>query len=146
MNINLPATTVLILSAVFDCFFREIPNWLTLPSLAIVLTQKIIYSPDNFYVFFLGPVLIGIIWWPLWQLKIIGGGDHKLLLVSGALVGVELVFRVSILTMLMGGLMALADRIFGMVFKRNRQSGGESLPYGVAIAAATIITLWQSKI
>lgn len=100
-------------------------------------------------------LLIGM---PVFAMRLMGGGDVKLLIVLGLWVGTAAGLEFFIYTALLGGLLALVlvavrPATAWLCSKRAVMPSipriftyGEPLPYGVAIALAFVIVLWMGKV
>lgn len=137
-----------LLAAGHDVFTRRIPNWLCLSGCILILGAALIFDLDPRAIVsrILGGVGMVIIWFFIWRLGLIGGGDHKLLILSGLAVGAGQILNVSILTAFSGGLLAVI-MIVVKILSVYRVSGclvwpaKMVIPYGLAIAFATIFIL-----
>jgi len=161
--------TVLLLlvsvAAVNDLATRRIPNRLLLAGLACALLLRLLSgAPGASLLSALGGLGLGFaLFLPFYLLRGMAAGDVKLMAVVGAFTGPHDVFTVAVLTWCIGGAMALATVILRGRLKLalgnlldmartvlgprlppaaadGRTSAG-SIPYGVAIAAGTIVML-----
>lgn len=145
--------TVLV-ATVYDYKWRRIPNLITLPSIFLGLTMHAIHSGGSGFYFSLGGVLVGGgVFMIFYLMGGIGAGDVKLMGSVGAFLGADKVFTALILTALMGGLMAIykiaVNYLFNNIFRisqKNNFNGNldplkDTIPYGIAIAVGTLITL-----
>ena len=155
--------------AAFDVGTRKIPNFITVGGLTVALVLRVATGGTDALVDgLLGALLAFLLTFPLFVLKGMGGGDVKLLTAAGAFLGPFSTFVALLATALVGGVLAivvsLARRRLGTslvgTFTVMRGlalkvlSGGEvdavptletrgavTLPYGVAIAAGSVIGL-----
>ena len=99
------AFTFVLLSicAYTDTKFRKIYNWMTLPFIAIgILNTLLLYGPKEGFMncLWLIPALILCI--ILFKLHQIGGGDAKLILSVGALMGLEYTLIILLISFILG--------------------------------------------
>lgn len=172
---------LLVIAAWWDVRTRRIPNGLIVMGLLLgVLVNELLPSGVGFNSEMLpgglgwnaavqGAGLGLILFLPLYWLRAMGAGDVKLMAVVGAFVGPAGVIGAALLTLLVGGAMALLVALQGRMLGRLLQnvrllllggivkaSAGQmpsmqdlpvsvgKLPYGVAIAAGTLGWLaWQ---
>jgi prepilin peptidase CpaA len=157
---------VAFLAAVWDIRTRRIPNWLSLPALATALIlQGITGGIRATGLALLAAVLAGGIFFAFFLAGGMGGGDVKLIAAIAAGVGLQHVGALLVFTSLCGGAMAMwlalrhgkLRRTFGNIRTlavHHRHSGFNPhpewhvqnsrtlrLPYAVAIAAGTFLTL-----
>jgi prepilin peptidase CpaA len=155
----------LVLSAAWmDCRTRKIPNWLTVPALLIGFTVHIMIAgwPGAKTSLEGAGVALGLLL-PLVLLRGLGAGDWKLMGALGAFLGPVLLLFVLLGSVLVAGLMGIVQVMrtrrvketmrnlsvlvrgflsFGL--RKNPQisldnPGLLKLPFGVAVAAATVI-------
>jgi prepilin peptidase CpaA len=75
----------------------------------------------------------------LFSARFVGGGDAKLFAATVLYLGIEHIVAFTLAMSLVGGVMAA-----GFLLARPRwPSATAELPYGVAIAAAGILTIWS---
>lgn len=158
------ACSLALIAAGTDLWSRRIPNLLVLAGLftgffiAVLtaglegLTFALMGAAAGFSLLLL-PYLLGGM----------GGGDVKLMMALGAILGPISIFWVFIYACLVGGLMALAVIIisrrwqvivanrlmqFGIVipYPQRFPAPNQAIPYGVAIAAGVVIFLLQGVI
>lgn len=137
-------------AAVTDVRTRRIPNVLTASlaviALALHATGGLAAFADAFIIMLL-VLLVGTL--PFW-LGWFGGGDVKLLAACGAAVGSQGVAPLLFDVLLAGGVLALIEaarrRRVGMLFRSTASvvmgtgpTLGLHVPYGLAIAAGTIV-------
>lgn len=68
---------VAIIASLWDLETRRVPNWLTLPAMAVVGVWRVWAGPSSVFG-------IWLILFALWSVHIFGGGDAKLLMVFSA--------------------------------------------------------------
>lgn len=79
-----------------------------------------------------------------------GAGDAKLIGAAALFVGWHHLIELMVMTTLVGGLIALFSlisqpkRTWAMITRRDTGQSSRGVPYGVAIAAATLILTWSS--
>ena len=160
------AITVAAMGAVSDVLSARIPNRLTYTAIvAALLTRLIFLGPRSFFDGLAGLLLGGGLFFLLFMIHAMGGGDVKLMAAVGAWVGFRNAGTAVIVCSLFGGLMALT---YMAVLKRYRTTlhnvislvqfhlrmgakpnpelnlsspGAVRMPYGVAIAAGALGTL-----
>ena len=151
------------LAAIWDWRSRRIPNWLTVAGAVGGVTLHSVLAGWNGTVFALaGAGLALVLLLPLVYLRALGAGDWKLMGAIGTFLGWQLFLFVLFGSILVAGIMAVvqtiwADRTtetlrnlwilikgfvsFGLVKNPNislDNPGLLKLPFGVAVAAATI--------
>jgi prepilin peptidase CpaA len=160
-------TIVLVgLAVITDLRWRRIPNFLTLPAFLTGLLVRILFQGWAGLLFalsgaFLAPILLLIVHGG----RGIGMGDLKLAAAVGAIFGPVLALSAMLLSAIAGGILAIAFMMkyqspladlfgtlsIGVPFRKKkatanipeetRDSGPTTMPYGVAIAAGSLITL-----
>ena len=111
-----PTTCALLLAlfaAVTDLRSRRIPNWLTLPGLALAIAWHVTHG--TWRTAALGFLLATLIYLPLWLAGGRGAGDLKLMAAMGAWLGPTSWIQLFVLTALVGGLWAL-----GLIIAKRR--------------------------
>jgi prepilin peptidase CpaA len=148
------ATWIAVIAAVWDLRWRRIPNVLTIPAVVSGIALHGVQSGRGGLVSSLwGMAIGGGVLLVFYILGGMGAGDVKLMAGIGALVGARLIFPVLVFMGVAGGIMAMGKLIVRYSQVRatlaqvggDRQPGGgpmkETMPYGVAIAAGTLISL-----
>lgn len=146
----------------FDLKYRIIPNFITIPSVICgVCIHSISSGITGFYSSILALLIGSGFFIIFYLLGGMGAGDVKLIGGVGALVGLEMMGPVLILTAFIGGFMGLYKIISYKVIKEckklnytrdikkiqnykfNQQINPmkTTIPYGVAIGLATLITI-----
>jgi prepilin peptidase CpaA len=151
----------------FDVRTRRIPNWLTFPAAALGLVACTVAHSGHGTVSSAAGLLVGLaLFFPLFVLKGLGGGDVKLMGALGAWLGTSVIFGVAFYTALAGGVFALALivrhrygrqaiqniwvllmhwRVFGIRPLDSltlETSAGPKLPYALPIAVGLVLTFW----
>jgi prepilin peptidase CpaA len=164
-----PTVVVLAVSTFTDLRSRRIPNWLSLPFLAIGLLVS--FAPKSWHGIGVVPSLEGmglglVLFGVLAFMGGMGMGDVKLCAAIGAWVGPRQLFVALVLTGIAGGVMAViwaamggflgdlfsgtGDLLFGWT-KREKNSESEhtlanpnakKMPYAPAIAVGTLISFF----
>jgi prepilin peptidase CpaA len=146
-----------------DLRSRRIPNWLTVPALAIGLVLNVVVSGwSGFKTALIGAVLGLVLLLPFVLLRSLGAGDWKLAGALGAFVGRELLIDLLLASVFVAGVMALVLVIYrGRVRQTARNIGhilvslvtfrlpghavsldnpdALKVPYGVALAATVVL-------
>ncbi len=155
------AVGILVIVAYEDVRTRRIPNALSLATAALGLARVGFAADvmDAGHTLAAAIVILGITF-ALFQRGAIGGGDAKILPATALLIGYRELLGFLFLMSLCGGVLALATlaaKRLDLSFRRFRrkayvssmgQSGsgraaskGSTVPYGVAVAVAGVITL-----
>lgn len=138
---------------------RRIPNWLTVAGMALGLGAAFIEEwLPGLWKSLLGLIIAGGVFLPFCLMGVVGGGDMKLMAATGAIVGYPLVLRVLTDTCMAGGLLAVAimawngilfttfANAFRILFGMPRANRGlkrpPMVPYGIAIAAGTLYSVF----
>lgn len=107
---------VVVVAAIFDLRWRRVPNSLTLPGLLLGILLNTIYFPrDGLWSSLEGLGLAFLIYFPLFLVRAMGGGDVKLMAAVGAIVGPGNWLRIFFFTLLFGALAAIF-----LIFVRKR--------------------------
>ena len=151
----------------FDVRTRRIPNALTFTAAAVGLLAVTVIHGGQGTVASAAGLLAGlVVFFPLFVLRGLGGGDVKLMGALGAWLGTSLVLGVAFYTTLAGGVLALGLiakhryagqaarniwlllthwRVFGLRPVDSltlETSAGPKLPYALPIAAGLSLTFW----
>lgn len=115
MTTSLPPHVLVLLAATVlaaawtDLRARDIPNWITLPAIALALVLHPLHSGwAGARLAAGGLALAALLFLPVFALRWLGGGDVKLMAAVGALVGASNLLTVAILDAILGGVAALA--------------------------------------
>ena len=150
---------------------RRIPNWLTVSNFLIALVlNTIVFGWGGTKSALEGAGLALVLLLPLVLLRGLGAGDWKLMGALGAYVGPKQILLVLVVTVLIAGVMAfvqitwrkrwkatlrnLWDLICGFFIFGLRphpmvtldNPGLLSLPFGTAVAAATLLCYWGTRV
>ncbi|SOZ15390.1 conserved membrane hypothetical protein [Cupriavidus taiwanensis] len=154
-----PLTIVIVLTAAaIDLQRRRIPNWLTFGAWMLAVPVQIAMQGfgHGLMDWTLGWLTGLAIFLPLYMLRGMAAGDVKLMAAVGAWLGPAMAFEIALMAFLLGGAWALAlvywfrsgalvlRNVWGIVRARPGVQSVGSLPYGVAIAAGTLVTLFAS--
>src|SRR5882724_11868918 len=151
-------------AALLDWRSRRIPNWLTVPSFLAAVTLHVVLNGWQGLRFTLaGGALALVLLLPLVLLRALGAGDWKLMGAVGAFLGWKLFLFVLVGSIFASGIMAivqvyrvgrvmetlrnmvtLVKGFFAFGLKKNPQISLDNprllkLPFGVAVAAATVV-------
>jgi prepilin peptidase CpaA len=153
------------IAAVNDLATRRIPNRLLLTGLACALVLRLLsVNPGSSLLEALAGMAVGlVVFLPFYLLRGMAAGDVKLMATIGAFTGPSEAFAIAVLTWCAGGVMALFLILVGgrlrlalanighmmagllapgsAVATPDRPQSAGSMPYGLAIAAGTIIVL-----
>ncbi len=140
--------------------YNRIPNYATVSAFVFALISAFVFHGlDGLVCAAIGAVAGGGIMLPFCLAGALGGGDLKLMTAVGAVVGWPMILSALYYSALSGGVMALLillwkgellsglSRIFRLLFFRKnppRTAGlrrNLTLPYGLAIAIGTVITI-----
>jgi prepilin peptidase CpaA len=149
--------------AVSDARSARIPNWLTYGGLAAALVLRVtVLGWVGLKSGAVGLLVAGGLFFVLLVMGAMGGGDMKLMASVGAWVGNEQVVTVLLVAAFAGGFLAVVYIIFGRRGRQTfwnlvelirfwltsglqphpalnvRESGSQRVPFGVAIAMATL--------
>ena len=143
-----------------DLRSRTIPNTLTFGFLVTALALRSFGGAEGLLDGFAAAGIALGFALPLFFLGALGGGDGKLLMGAGALLGVEQLWIALLMTAIAGGILAVGEMVrsravagtlFGVFtilahpqpmsqWRSIRTSGSLTIPYGVAIAAGSLVT------
>ena len=162
---SMGAVLVASLGAASDLHSARIPNWLTYSGLAAALAVRFGSAGwTGLASGFQGMLVAGALFFLLFMIGAMGGGDTKLMAAIGAWSGQERVVAVVIAAALAGGVLAIISMILRPGFRkvmRNlaeiirfrltsglsphpdlnvSQPGAHRVPFGVAIAMGTLIS------
>ena len=143
-SIILLLSILLVIASVSDIRHRRIPNWSVLAIGALFVPWAFFVNPASILASLgagLVALVIGLI---LYAFRIVGAGDSKLLAAVALFAGMDHLPRLLVLIALAGGVIALISlisrprRAMVMLHMRGKGDFGRGIPYGVAIAIATI--------
>jgi prepilin peptidase CpaA len=154
------------ISAVYDVRSRRIPNFITLPALALGLVlHAVLGGWQQLGTAMAAGLICGLVFFVFYLAGGMGAGDVKLMMAAGSLAGLSLVGHLLILTALAGGAMAIAlalyrgqlartlvnmytlavhHRTMGLTPHPQFNIGNDRtlrLPYALAIAVGSALTL-----
>lgn len=160
-------TLTALAACLHDLSSRRIPNYLTFGSAALALVYALVTAGWSGLGIGIGGWVLGVaLFIPFFLLRGMGAGDVKLLAALGAWVGPLSLLSLTFYTAISGGVMALVVvlwrrkliatfenlwlllchfRIVGLKPMSElslENKNNVSLPYGLPIAAGTILTLW----
>jgi len=118
----------LLISTITDILYRKIYNFILIPMFLVSLYSH----QNNLSDFFIALLISSIVILILYKLNFFAGGDAKLLIILGATVGCPRLFYLFTIIFIIGGLQALASKIFeapgyttGQAVPRPKQREGE---------------------
>ena len=156
------AVLVASVGAVSDIRSARIPNYLTYSSLAVALVLRSALGWAGLRSGAVGMLVAGGFFLVLFVMGAMGGGDLKLMASVGAWVGREQVITILLAAAFAGGFLAVVRIVFGRRGRQTlwnllelirfrltsgvqphpllnvREPGSERVPYGLAIAMATL--------
>jgi prepilin peptidase CpaA len=138
-------STVLAIASICDVQERRIPNWTTLAVAGLFLPWTLVGPAISVFSSLEAAFAAFLISFGLYALRVIGAGDSKLITVSALFVGWGKLIPFLTLVALAGGVIAIISlaldpaRAMAVFSLGNAQPKGRGVPYGVAIALATII-------
>ena len=164
-----PLLVFTVLAAGWDVRTRRIPNALTISGLAVGLGLRALAGGAALLDGVLGAGVMFVVLVPLFAMGGVGGGDVKLLIAVGAFLGLKGAMIGLLATAVFGGVMAVFYSVrrgvilpallntsgllkhvltFGRMGERTTRpaAGAVSVPYGVAVAAGALFTLWYGGI
>ncbi len=152
-----------------DLRHHRIPNWLSLGGLATGLLLQVLTAGVTGLLSGLeGAGLALVLFLPAWLLRGMGAGDVKLMMTVGAFLGPRLVLVAAALTLIAGGVLAVAVLVsrggfrpvlarygstlkcllvtgnLGYVPPLPTEAAAARFPYAAAIACGTLLALWWS--
>lgn len=162
-----PCVMALVVPAMaYDLHARRIPNWLVAAGLIAALPVQLIANglPVGAIWWVAGALTGGLLLVPGYLMRMVGAGDVKLMAAVGALLGPRGALEAVLATAAVGGLLALLALMQKRRLRRGVAgalsmlitmsaapdaigstkkdlSGAGSLPYGVAIAIGSVLTL-----
>lgn len=158
-------TVGLVIAVFSDLLVRRIPNAVTFGMVIVALALHTWFGQWEGLMFSLAGLLIGLIcFMPLYLFAAMGAGDVKLLTAIGAIVGAKVVFIAALMTVIAGGVIALAYitvrgglpamcrryvSMFWLLLARQPEyippapgeAAGLRFPYALAIACGTALAI-----
>ena len=165
---------LVVVAAIYDLHARRIPNWLVVIGLGVGLAvQCALHGTVDGMKFWAGGALTGgAVLLPGYLLRMMGAGDVKLMAAVGCFCGGSGAFEAAMMACAVGGVWALFELLRhrqmraglhnmaaalidvslpaggtpneGATGKRTRRATTGTLPYGVAIAIGTMLSLFAS--
>ncbi len=161
---NLWLLIILIITLYTDLVHKKIYNVMTIPGICVGIgINVLLWGWTGLGQSFLACLLGLFIFFIPFMMGGMGGGDVKLMAAIGATKGFEFVFHVALFSALVGGMMAVAiliwrkqfypaiKKIFHLLFwvisfghwpKPFFDKTSPGIPFGVAIVAGSVWTLW----
>ncbi len=149
---------LMIVAAASDVTTYRIPNWLTgLTAFAFLPVAYLSGMPmAEFGSHLLTGIVLFVVGYIFFTLRLFGGGDAKLMAAAGLWFGFGQSLNFLFLTVLAGGVLALAVALLALIqmhFDISGASFGQSLkklspkvPYGLALAVGAILAFPQTWI
>ena len=155
-------SALMLAAAVWDIRVRRIPNVLTVLGLAAAFGLRATAGPGAGIDGVVGAILAFVLCLPFFVLGVLGGGDAKLLMALGAFTGPRDLLMAMLVIASLGGILGAVDALrkgillpvlynCGDIIKHwatfgrrgsNRtlaSTGALAIPYGVAIAAGSLV-------
>lgn len=138
---------LLVIVSISDIRNRRIPNWTVLAIGALFVPWAFVGAHVSVVSALEAALIVLAASVGLYAFRIIGAGDSKLLTVAALFVGLSQLPRFLVLVALAGGVIAIISlvtrptRAMVMLQMRGKGDFGRGIPYGVAIAIATLCIL-----
>ena len=135
---------LLVVESISDIRDRRIPNWTVLAIGALFVPWAFVGPHVSILSSLEAALIVLVASVALYAFRIVGAGDSKLLTVTALFVGLSQLPRFLVLVALAGGVIALISlvsrptRALVMLQMRGKGDFGCGIPYGVAIAIATL--------
>jgi prepilin signal peptidase PulO-like enzyme (type II secretory pathway) len=128
---------VLVVLVAIDLDRGEVPNRIVLPATAVVLAARIAITPHHAVEYALGALLAaaGLALPRVFNRRLLGAGDPKLALLSGAAVGWQVGWAIALAFML------LFPVALVVLIRGGRAARGSTIPLSPFLAAGTLIVL-----
>lgn len=143
---------LLAVTAVLDAWRYLIPNWLVALYLLLYVPLPFLQPVDWAMALLIGMITL-FAGFGLFAMRIIGGGDAKLLAVAALWAGPPAILHLLLLSGLFGGALAIVLLVLRLVLGTVPIGGlprlllwKEPIPYGVAIAAALGYLLYMQRL
>ncbi|AXF02462.1 prepilin peptidase [Paraburkholderia hospita] len=161
---------LVVIAAIYDIHARRIPNWLVAIGLGtgLVVQCALHGAIDGMQLWGGGLLVGGAVLLPGYLLRMMGAGDVKLMAAVGCFCGASGAFEAALMVCMVGGVWALVEMLrhrqmraglhnmAAIVVEVSMTSGGApheqgtrtrrpttgTLPYGVAIAIGTMLSLF----
>lgn len=140
----------LLAAAVSDIKYRLIPNWTVFIVLVLFVMRTVGETEASTVSSLEAALIVFLVSFALYALKLVGAGDSKLVTVVALFVGLERLAQFAFATAVAGGALAVvclaANPVRALVMFQMRGKGDleRNVPYGVAIAVAGIFTFSQT--
>ena len=139
--------TLLLTAALTDIVRRRIPNWIVIALTVLYVSAVVLRVAPSTWLSGLGAAAIVLaVTYAIYHFGVFGAGDAKLFSVVALFMGLTNLAKFALLTVLIGGLMAVGALILrpkramrGLTAAGRTQGGGRGIPYGVAIALGGIV-------
>jgi prepilin peptidase CpaA len=142
-SLLLALSVILAIASITDIKERRIPNWTVLAVAALFVPWAVTQHVSVLSA--LGAAAIAFaISCAMYAFGVVGAGDSKLLTVTALFAGLGQLLPFLLLVALTGGVVALVSmaarpvRALVMIQMRGKGDFGRGVPYGVAIAVATV--------
>jgi prepilin peptidase CpaA len=163
-SILLPS--LMIVAAMMDVTSYRIPNWLTGLTAALFFPMALLTGMPlvEFGWHVLAGVILFVVGYGLFTLRVFGGGDAKLMAAAGLWFGTSQVMTFLLMTSIAGGVLALAYAAWsamsrnwgsnaaetGAAVSTKLKKVGPKLPYGFALCVGAILAFphswWMNQI
>jgi prepilin peptidase CpaA len=150
-SVILLLAVLLLAVCVSDIRDRRIPNWTVLAVAALFLPWIFVGNQVSVVSSLEAALISFVVSCGLYAFRVVGAGDSKLLTVTALFAGMSSLLQFLVLVALAGGaiagvsLMARPVRAAVMFHMRGKGDFGRGVPYGVAIAIATIAIILLPK-
>lgn len=139
---------VALVSVYYDIRERRVPNQLIAGGLIFMSVGVWWFEGWRVLGMGLGAAVLALfVWWPAWSLRMLGGGDHKLIAFVSAGCGFSLFIPLMLAIVFAGGAQAFitvcvqwlrrASRTFSFIHTVRTTS----IPYAVAIAVGAVVAI-----
>ena len=120
----------LILATISDLYNRTIPNLLLIG----MFLYSIYLNHNSFPVFFISLLISLLVILPLYKLNFFAGGDAKLLIILGTIVGYSNLHYLFSIIFIIGGFQGLIYKLL-----QNKNKDQRNIPYALSIFIGYII-------
>jgi prepilin peptidase CpaA len=119
---------IVVVAAIFDVRWRRVPNWLTFPGLMLgIALNTLLLQSEGLWSSLEGLGLAILVYFPLYLLRGMGGGDVKLMAAVGAIAGPANWLRIFLFTLLFGAAAAVILILSKRRVRRTLQNIGAIL-------------------
>jgi prepilin peptidase CpaA len=113
LPIEIVLAAIVLIAALFDLRYRKIPNWLALTGLLSgIFLNTYLQQWIGLRTSLLGIGVALLVYLPFYLLRAMGGGDVKLMMAVGALVGPAAWVGIFVITSILGGVIAILLLLF----------------------------------